>query len=147
MKRMIPVAVMAVAALASASASAANDMLKFPIAGAMAANDAQARLGDSVKFYFAGQPTPRVESKIITDKTSLRTNGFGKSAEKACNYVFLSAMLQLQKRAQDVGADAVVNIVSNFNNVEFSSATEFECADGALMAGVALKGDFVKLAK
>jgi len=147
MKKMIPVAVMAVAALASASASAANDMLKFPIAGAMAANDAQARLGDSVKFYFAGQPTPRVESKIITDKTSQRTNGFGKSAEKACNYVFLSAMLQLQKRAQDVGADAVINIVSNFNNVEFASATEFECADGALMAGVALKGDFVRLAK
>ena len=56
-------------------------------------------------------------------------------------------MLQLQKRAQDVGADAVVNIVSNFNNVEFASATEFQCADGALMAGVALKGDFVKLAR
>jgi uncharacterized protein YbjQ (UPF0145 family) len=113
----------------------------------MAANDAQARLGDSVKFYFAGQPTPAIASKIISDKTSQRTNGFGKSAEKACNYVFLSAMLQLQKRAQDIGADAVVNIVSNFNNVEFASATEFQCADGALMAGVALKGDFVKLAR
>lgn len=122
-------------------------MLKLSIEGAMAANDAQARLGDSVKFFFAGQPTPRVASKIITDKTSQRTNGFGKSPEKACNYVFLSAMLQLQKRAQDLGADAVINIVSNFKNVEFASATEFECADGALMAGVALKGDFVKLAK
>ena len=147
MKKMISVAVMAAAALACSAASAGNDMLKLPIEGAMAANDAQARRGDSVKFFFAGQPTPRVASKIITDKTSQRTNGFGKSPEKACNYVFLSAMLQLQKRAQDLGADAVINIVSNFKNVEFASATEFECADGALMAGVALKGDFVKLAK
>lgn len=147
MKKMISVAVMAAAALASSAASARNDMLKLPIEGAMVANDAQDRLGGSVKFFFAGQPTPEVESKIITDKTSQRTNGFGKSAEKACNYVFLSAMLQLKKRAEDVGADAVINIVSNFNNVEFASATEFECADGALMAGVALKGDFVRLAR
>ena len=147
MKKMISVAVMAAATLACSAASARNDMLKLPIAGAMAANDAQARLGGSVQFVFAGQPTPEVASKIITDKTSQRTNGFGKSAEKACNWVFLSAMLQLQKRAQDVGADAVINIVSNFNNVEFASATEFECVDGALMAGVALKGDFVRLAK
>ncbi|MGW8392566.1 excinuclease ATPase subunit [Pseudoduganella sp. HUAS MS19] len=147
MKKMISVAVLAAAALASSAASARNDMLKFPIEGAMAANDAAARLGGSVKFFFAGQPTPPVASQIISDKTSLRTNGFGKSPQEACNYVFLSAMLKLQKRAQDVGADAVINIVSNFKDVEFASATEFQCADGALMAGVALKGDFVRLAK
>jgi uncharacterized protein YbjQ (UPF0145 family) len=55
-------------------------------------------------------------------------------------------MLQLQKRARDLGANAVINIVSNYNNVEFSSETEFECHAGAIMAGVALKGDFVKVA-
>jgi uncharacterized protein YbjQ (UPF0145 family) len=87
-----------------------------------------------------------VLNKITSDKTSQRTNGFGKSAEKACNYVFLSAMLALQKRAQEVGANAVVNIVSNFKDIEMASQTEFECADGAIMAGVALKGDFVKIA-
>jgi len=146
MKKMISIAALLAVSLTSFSASAADTMLKFPIAGAMAANDAQARLGDSVKFYFADQPTPPVISKITSDKTSLRTNGFGKSAEKACNWVFLSAMLQLQKRAQEVGANAVINIVSNFKDVEMSSQTEFECADGAIMAGVALKADFVKIA-
>lgn len=147
MKKMISVAALLAVSLTSFSASAADTMLKLPIAGAMAANDAQARLGDSVKFYFAGQPTPEVLTKITSDKTSQRTNGFGKSAEKACNYVFLSAMLALQKRAQEVGANAVVNIVSNFKDIEMASATEFECADGAIMAGVALKADFVKIAK
>ena len=146
MKKMISIAVLLAVSLTSFSASAADTMLKLPIAGAMAANDAQARLGDSIKFYFADQPTPPVLTKITSDKTSLRTNGFGKSAEKACNWVFLSAMLQLQKRAQEVGANAVVNIVSNFKDVEMASQTEFECADGAIMAGVALKADFVKIA-
>ncbi|MYM25724.1 excinuclease ATPase subunit [Duganella sp. FT135W] len=146
MKKMISVAVL-LAVSTSFSAQAADTMLKLPIAGAMSANDAEKRLGDSVKFYFAGQPTPTVLTQIASDKTSQRTNGFGKSAEKACNWVFLSAMLALQNRAHDLGANAVVNIVSNFNNVEMASATEFECADGALMAGVALKGDFVKIAQ
>ena len=147
MKKMISVAALLAVSLTSFSASAADTMLKFPIAGAMAANDAQARLGDSVSFYFADQPTPKVLSKITSDKTSQRTNGFGKSAEKACNYVFLSAMLALQKRAQEVGANAVINIVSNFKDIEMASQTEFECADGAIMAGVALKADFVKISK
>ena len=148
MKKMITATALLTATLmTSVSASAANTMLKFPIEGAMAVNDAQKRLGDSVKFYFAGQATPKILTVIATDKTSQRTNGFGKSAEKACNWVFLSAMLALQKRAQELGANAVVNIVSNFNNVEMASATEFECADGAIMAGVALKGDFVKIAE
>ena len=148
MKKTIAIAALLTVSLtASFSASAEDKMIKFPIAGAMAANDAQQRLGDTVKFYFADQPTPKVASKITSDKTSQRTNGFGKSSEKACNWVFLSAMLALQKRATEVGADAVVNIVSNFRDQEFASQTEYECADGAIMAGVALKGDFVKLAK
>ena len=146
-KTIVTAAMLAVSLTASFSASAEDKMVKFPIAGAMAVNDAQQRLGDSVKFYFADQQTPKVASKITSDKTSQRTNGFGKSAEKACNWVFLSAMLALQKRATEVGADAVVNIVSNFKDQEFASQTEYECADGAIMAGVALKGDFVKLAK
>jgi len=146
-KTIVTAALLAVSLTASFSASADDKMVKFPIAGAMAVNDAQQRLGDSVKFYFADQQTPKVASKITSDKTSQRTNGFGKSAEKACNWVFLSAMLALQKRATEVGADAVVNIVSNFKDQEFASQTEYECADGAIMAGVALKGDFVKLAK
>ncbi|TWI66341.1 hypothetical protein IP91_02153 [Pseudoduganella lurida] len=127
-------------------AMAADTVVMLPIAGALAANDAQSKLGDNVKFYFGDQPTPKVLSKITSDKTSQKTNGFGKAAEKSCNWVFLSAMLSLKKKAEEVGANAVINIVSNYNNKEMSSATEFECHDGAIMSGVALKGDFVKVA-
>ena len=148
MKKMFAIAaLLAVSATTSLSAAAADTMVKMPIADALADNNAQQRLGDSVKFYFADQHTPKIASRIATDKTSQRTNGFNKSTDTACKWVFLSALLQLQKRAKELGADAVVNIVSNYKDQEFASQTEYECADGAIMAGVALKGDFVKLAK
>jgi uncharacterized protein YbjQ (UPF0145 family) len=124
---------------------ARDTKLLMPIEGAMADNNARGRLGDSVKFYFGNQATPKVLERLVTDQTSQKTNSFGKTPERSCNWVFLSAMLQLQKRAHAVGANAVVNIVSNYGNVPMSSETEFECHDGAIMSGVALKGDFVKI--
>jgi uncharacterized protein YbjQ (UPF0145 family) len=135
------------AAMFSVSAQARDDKMMFPIAGAMADGDAQARLGDSIKFYFGDQPTPKVLSKLGFDKTSQKTNAFAKSADKVCNHAFLSAMLALQKRAAELGANAIINIKSNYNNMENSSQTEFECHVGGIMGGVALKGDFVKIDK
>jgi len=144
MKRLILIAAMAAAA-SSVPAQARDNKMMMPLAAAMAANDAQTRLGDTVKFYFGGQKTPAIATRLGVDKTSQKTNSFGKSAETACNWAFLSAMLRLQARAKELGADAVVNIVSNYKNEEMSSETEFECHDGAMMSGVALKGEFVKL--
>ena len=128
-------------------AYAADRKVMLPIADALAANDAAARLGGPVRFYFAGQPTPVTVKELGSDKTSQKTNAFGKSDAKACNWAFLSAMLRLQNRAQELGANAVVNIVSNYDNIPNASATEFECHAGAIMAGVALRADFVKTAK
>lgn len=137
----------ALLALGATTAQARDTKLLLPLSAAMSANDAQTRLGDSVKFYFGNQPTPKVLERLGSDKTSQKTNSFGKSPEQACNWAFLSAMLRLQQRARELGADAVINIVSNYKNEEMSSDTQFECHDGAIMSGVALKGEFVKLAK
>ncbi|MBI3728159.1 MAG: excinuclease ATPase subunit [Burkholderiales bacterium] len=146
MKKLISAAVVVATMMTcAASVQAADRKVMLPISGAMNANDAQSRLGDSVKFYFGKQPGPVVLEKLASDKTSQKTNAFGKSDEKACNWVFLSAMLQLQKRAKELGANAVVNIASNYDNVEYSSEAEFECHAGGIMAGVALKGDFVRI--
>lgn len=145
MKTTLKFTLLATALVLASAAQARDTKIMLPIAAAMSANDAQARLGDDVKFHFAGQPALKIIEKVGAEKTSQRTNSFGKSAETACNWVFLSALLQMKKRAQDAGANAVVNIVSNYNNVESSSATEFECHEGAIMAGVALKGEFARV--
>jgi hypothetical protein len=133
--------------VAAIPAQAADKKLMLPISDAMAANNAKERLGDSVKFYFAGEPTPKIIQHLGSDKVSLKTNAVGKSDEKSCNWVFLSDMLALQKRAIELGANAVVNIVNNYKNIENPSATEFECHVGTIMSGVAFKADFVKIAE
>jgi uncharacterized protein YbjQ (UPF0145 family) len=61
--------------------------------------------------------------------------------------VFLSAVLALQERARQLGGNAVINIKSNYKNKLTESATEFTCGSGALMSGVALKGEVVTLKK
>jgi uncharacterized protein YbjQ (UPF0145 family) len=118
----------------------------LPIAIALEIKDAQEKLDGSVKFYFGDQLPPQVLTNLGSDVSNRKTNAFGKSDEKACNWAFLSAMVALEKRAQQLGANAVINIVSYYNKKVMSSATEFECHAGAIIAGVALKGDFVKLA-
>lgn len=146
MNRRILTIVASAAVLAAAiPAHAADTVHILPIEAALNANDAKARLGEDIKFYFGDQKTPAIARRIGSDKTSQKTNSFNKSFETSCNWVFLSAMLRLQARAKELGADAVVNIVSNYKNVERSSTTDFECHDGAIMSGVALKADFVKL--
>lgn len=148
MKKMFAAAA-AVAALIStvAPAQARDNKLTFPIAGAMAENDAKGRLGDDVQFFFGDQkPAGKVE-KLGSDTTHQKTNAFNKTPQTACNWAFLSAMLQLKKRANSLGADAIVNIQSVDNGTALSSDTEFECHDGAFVTRVGLKADFVRLKK
>src|SRR5215470_5439551 len=141
------VIILALSIAAARSGYARDTKLLLPIATAMeGAKNAKEKLSGSVKFFFGNQPHPQILTKLGSDVTNLKTNAFGKSDETACNWVFLSAIIALDKRAQQLGANAVVNIVSYYQKIEMSSPTEFECHAGAVIAGVALKGDFVKIA-
>ncbi len=74
-----------------------------------------------------------------------KTNAFGKSDQVACNWVLQSALVHLQNSAKAAGANAVVNLVSNYDRKEYKSSENYECHAGAIMAGVALKGDYAKV--
>jgi len=102
------------------------------------------RLGE---ILFRQAAAPKIVSNFRSDVTNLKTNAVNKSDEKACEWVFLSALVALEKRAKQLGANAVVNIVSYYKKVPMSSETEYECHAGNVLAGVALKGDFVKVAE
>ena len=128
-----------------APAAARDTKYLLPISAALEIKDPKTKLDGSVKFFFGDQETPKIIAKLGTDVTNLKTNAVGKSDEAACNWVFYSAMLQLERRAKQLGANAVVNIVSYYQKNVMSSATEFECHAGAVIAGVALKGEFVKI--
>jgi uncharacterized protein YbjQ (UPF0145 family) len=128
-------------------AEARNTKHLLPIAEALAVKDAQEKLDGSIKFFFGNQETPKILAKLGSDQSNRKTNAFGKSDEAACNWAFLSAMIALERRAQQLGANAVVNIVSYYDRKVMSSTTEFECHAGAIIAGVVLRGDFVKIAE
>lgn len=104
------------------------------------------KLDGSVKFYLAGN-TPPGEVTVVNDNvtSSRKTNAFGKSTQETCDWAMQSVLIALQNSARSAGANAVVDIVSNYNNVVHSDPQNFECHKGFLMSGVAVKGKLAKL--
>jgi uncharacterized protein YbjQ (UPF0145 family) len=132
--------------VAAPAAFARDEVVMIPIASVMNMPEAHQKLGDSVKFTFGAQPAGRVAQDFGPYVVNPKTNGFAKSADKACEWAFLSALISLQDHAASVGANAVINIVSYYDKHVVTSDTAFECHKGFLMAGVALRGDVVRLA-
>ena len=97
-----------------------------------------------VPVYFAGQSHPPVAKKIGERETNKSTRGAFRTDEQACQIAFLSAVIQLQKRAKDEGANAVIDIESITRNRPHSSATEYRCIAGAAVVHVGLKGTLVE---
>lgn len=129
------------------SGDARNTVLKVSIADALQWGEEEGLLDSSIDLYFGDQAHAAVERNLGAYTSNKKTNGVGKSDQKACQWAFLSAMVSLQSRAVSEGGNAVVNIRSNYNRRRFSSATEFECGAGAVMAGVSMVGDVAVLAK
>jgi len=132
------------AALAPA-AQARDNVLHLPIKDVLENPEYKGRLGSDVALYFGSQGAAgQSVGEYVTNK---KTNAFGKSDDKSCQWAMLSALLELVERARKESANAVVNITSYYKRVEFASDTEYECHAGGVIAGVALKGKVVKLKK
>lgn len=143
--------IMKIAALVAAlsiagSAAARDDHNMYPLEDALNTPAAQEKLNPDIKLYFGKQKSPKAAKQLGEWKTNKKTNAFNKSDKEACEWTFLSAVLELQERAEKEGGNAVVNIVSNYKNQVTSSETEYMCGNGALMSGVALKGSVIKTA-
>lgn len=143
--KLIIIAAIATAAAASAPAFARDTTHHFPLESVIAMGKADGKLDGSVQFFLRGQNTPAIVERLSTDSTNKKTNGVGKSDEEACKWVALSALIALQDKALSLGANAVVDIVSNYKKVEYSSPSNYECHSGMLMSGVALKGTYAKI--
>jgi hypothetical protein len=127
-------------------AHARNIKRLLPIAAAMEAKDLQPKLDGSTKLFFGKAKSPEGLKTLRTEVTLGKVNLRGKSEETACNSAFLSALADLQKRAKQRDANAIVNIVSYYKRAEMSSTTEYECHEGSGYMAVELRGDLVKIA-
>ncbi len=129
------------------SALARDTKHMYLIAEALDRPVATEKLGTAVAFYFGKQEHPPVARTLGEYTANRKTNAANKSDREACQWVFLSAMLALRDRALQEGGDAVINIKSYYKKNEVVSNSEYECHAGAVVAGVALRGTVVKLAK
>ena len=117
----------------------------FPLSDALDNEHAKAKLDGSVKFYFGNQKHPAVAKRYGEFMSNKKTNAFNKTDKFACEWAFLSAMLSFQDRAKNLGGNAVINLTSYYKKNTVSSATEYECGAGGVIAGVTFKGEVVKL--
>ncbi|AZS78963.1 MULTISPECIES: hypothetical protein [Achromobacter] len=128
----------------SAHAVAADRTVFLPLQPAIDAALAAGKIDGSVKFYLAGTgPKGQVlEAGVVTNR---KTNAFAKKDADACLWVAQSAVIALHEAAKKANANAVTNIVSYYRKKEYSSKTDYECHAGAVVAGVALRGDLTRL--
>lgn len=132
-------------ALAAASNTSARDtIVHVTLADVLALPEAQRQLDGSVRFYLAGQQTPKILKRLGNGVSNRKTNGVGKSDEFGCKWAALSALIALQQSAKQQGANAVVDIVSYYKRNEARDAHTIECHAGNIMIGVALKGSYAQ---
>jgi len=131
--------------LVSSTCFARDDRNHYSIEEAMNTADAKTSLNKGYTYRFGSQPHNKVVSNFGEFMSNKKTNAVNKTDKEACQWVFLSAMLSFQNRVASEGGNAVINIRSYYKKNDFRSETEFECGNGALMAGVTLVGDVVTL--
>ena len=144
MNKIILLVFAAIFAMSAPDVLARDTRHSYSVADVLQDPENAARL-QGVSFYFGEQAHPAIQNDHGEFRTNKKTNAFGKSDLKACQRVMMSAMLQLHQRAQSLGANAVVNIKSNYKDNVVISDTEYVCGAGAIMAGVALIGTFVEV--
>jgi len=132
-----------IAVLAAAPAQARNTELTLDIKSAIENGHGNANLLD-IPYYFVGQSHPGVANKIGTWSSNKSTSGAFRSDEASCQTAFLSALIQLQTRAQSEGGNAVIDIKSITRGTKLESATQYRCVAGAIIVHVGLEGTVVK---
>jgi uncharacterized protein YbjQ (UPF0145 family) len=137
--------VAATLSLCVSTAFARTEVDNFSIADALAQEQASYVLGEDIKFYFGAQVHAGVAVTFSEYSTSQQANGAIKSNKDACNAAFLLAMKSMRDEAKKVGANAVVNIRSNYEDNASSSTETFRCGSSTLKSNVALVGDVVTL--
>ena len=133
--------------LIPSSVYARDDIGSYSIKEALDLEQSKEELGNDIKFFFGNQAHGKILKNYGVVRTNKKTSAFGRSDLDACQWVFLSAMITLRDSALTEGANAVINIQSNYKNDLTSSEDTFQCGAGAFVAGVALVGTVVTLAE
>jgi len=143
MKKLLSAAM--IAALCSCPAFAGGSVVKVTLQSVLDMPEAREKLDGSVRFYLAGSPTPRIVKAGGDDVANEKTSSKSADNERTCRWVTLSDLIAFQRSAKQMGANAVVGMVSYYHKELVSSPTDIECHVGPFVTGVALKGTYAKV--
>jgi hypothetical protein len=139
------VAVIVCALLSTSFAHAKDDLRLFSISDALGTHEGKTELDPAVKLYFADQPHPKVEKTLGTWVTNKKFPVLNKPPKSVCEYTFIDALKELQRRALKEGGNAVVGIESYYKKMIRSSTDKYMCGVGYVAIGVALRGTVIKV--
>ncbi|MDP6589114.1 MAG: excinuclease ATPase subunit [Alphaproteobacteria bacterium] len=139
--------IMAACVLLPSHAMARDERLMLSISEALQSRGSEKLNRNEVQFFFGDQPHPPIVESFGTFISNRKTNAFAKKDKTACEWAFSSAMIAFQERARSEGGDAVINIHSYYKKEDVSSESEYMCGAGAFVAGVAFRGEVVKLSE
>ncbi len=128
---------------APAHAQAENRVLEMKIEEALT-YEGKHKIRD-MPYFLRGEEHGKVAESLGPMKTNKRSRSVGRSGEFACAIAFQSAVIQLQKRAFELGANAVVDIVSVVDSRSIEVERGFRCSLEPFTANVVLTGRAVKL--
>lgn len=131
--------------VAAPLAFAADAWHQFSAKEAQSSQLGKDKLRPDIKLYLKGEAHPKIIKQLGEFKSNKRSNGFGRSAQVACDTAFISALMALQERAQKEGGNAVIDIYTITKDKIFESAEEYSCIKGGFVTNVALKGTVVIL--
>jgi hypothetical protein len=138
-------ATLTIVSILAGPAAARDERIMFPIRDGLDTPVAKAKLDRGVRLHFGGGSPGGVAKDFGVWKSNKKANAAFREDKVACERAFLSALLSLQERARKMGGNAVINIASNYRDVPTSSATQYMCGAGTIMAGVALTGRVVRV--
>ena len=156
--------------LAAPPAAAVDERTSYSIKEALDSPVGRKRVRADVALYFAGQAPPadtrplgqvdahrRGTIGMVDTGTSANTGGerfpntisgqHDRLTKEACVKAFVVVLSDLQVKARRAGADAVIELKSNFRGQELASDSQFLCGHGVWRAHVALHGQMAKLAR
>lgn len=123
------------------SAHAKSEVQLHAIDDVIQSEDFQSRLGD-FRFTFGSDI---LGSSVGTFNVKRTTNGVLKTDKDACEWAFISALLELKRLAQEKDGIAVEAIQSTITGTQYISSTHYQCLTGHTNSRVYLQGTTVKL--
>jgi uncharacterized protein YbjQ (UPF0145 family) len=146
MKKSLVVCLLAFAV--AGPAVARNVELKLPWADVLESPEAKSKLDKAITLRFGDHTLPAGAERKGDDTVNRIAKGRSRHDDvNACKAAAVEALAALQERAKQLGANAVVDIVSHYKNNKFASATEYECHAGGTGGHLTFKATFAIVPK